>query len=271
MKNEQQSSQQQSALDLSVVIGAYNEQKRLPPTLRRLFFYLDGLGVSYEIIVVNDGSTDRTKEIVEEMAKERHNLRLFSHFPNKGRGAAIRRGVLSARGNIILETDADGSVEDEAIGRFLDYFKTHPEIDCIFGSRMMRGAKIAKNQPLLRVFLGYGFIMLAKVMFLMPNISDFTLGFKMFRRSAAQDIFSYQYDHHYLAEAEIVYIARRRGWKIVQLPVTWTDNRDSRVRPFKESLRSFKGMLRVISRDIKGYYTRDRSGQGGEDAEDKLM
>jgi dolichyl-phosphate beta-glucosyltransferase len=88
----------------------------------------------------------------------------------------------------------------------------------------------------------------------MWNIHDFTLGFKIFRREAAQDIFLYQYDNHYTAEAEIVFISRKRGWKYLELPIIWTDDRDSRVRPFKDSMRSFLGMLRVLNNYFRGKY-----------------
>jgi len=241
-------------LDLSIVIAAYNEENRLPGTLERYLRYLKTLPLSYEIIIVDDGSRDRTKALVEELARRRRELRLLSHFPNRGRGASIREGVLEARSKIILETDADGSVEEEAIGRFLDYFKSHPETDAIFGSRELPDSKIAKKQPWLRIFLGKGFIMLAKILFRLWRVSDFTLGFKMFRREAACDIFSRQFDNQFLAEAEIVFIAHRRGWKTVELPVIWSDNRDSRVRPFRDSLRSFKGLMKILWREAKGEY-----------------
>jgi dolichyl-phosphate beta-glucosyltransferase len=243
-------------VDLSIVIAAYNEEKRLPQTLERYFGYFKTAPHTYEIVIVDDGSRDRTKRVIEELAGIHPELRLLSHFPNRGRGVSIREGVLDAQGEIILETDADGSVDNEAIGRFLEYFKRRPEIDAIFGSRELPDSKVAKRQPWLRVFLGKGFIVLAKILFRLWGTTDFTLGFKMFRKEASQDVFSHQFDSHFLAEAEIVFVSHRRGWHTVELPVTWTDNRDSRVRPLRDSLRSLKGLSKVLWRDTQGKYKR---------------
>ena len=240
--------------DLSIVVAAYNEEHRLPKTLERYFLYLKTLPITYEIIIVDDGSRDRTKAVVEDMAKMHPGLRLLSHFPNRGRGTSIREGMLEAQGDIILETDADGSVDDEAMGRFLEYLESHPEVDAVFGSRELPDSKIVRRQPWLRLFLGHGFILLAKILFRLWRTSDFTLGFKMFHKKAAGDIFSHQFDNHFLAEAEIVFVSHRRRWKVAELPVTWTDNRDSRVHPLRDSLRSFWGLAKIIWRNFKKEY-----------------
>lgn len=239
---------------LSIIIPAYNEVSRLPRTLDSLFSYLPKLERTYEILIVNDGSADGTKELVENIIKTHPEVRLISYSPNRGRGYAVKRGVLEAKGDIILETDADGSVADEAIGRFLRAFDSDSSLQAVFGSREMEGARIAERQPPLRVFLGYMFILLAKILFWMWNVSDFTLGFKMFRREAARDIFARQYNIYYLAEAEIIYVAEKRGFKWIQLPVTWVDNKDSRVNPFIETLRSLFGIVQVLVNSLVGKY-----------------
>ncbi|MBI2096554.1 MAG: glycosyltransferase [Candidatus Sungbacteria bacterium] len=239
---------------LSIVIAAYNEEKRLPETLERLFGFLERASLSYEIVIVDDGSRDRTLELVKKRAETKPQLRYLTHFPNRGRGVSIREGVLASAGEFVLETDADGSVADEAILRFLKHFAEHPEIDAVFGSRELPGSRIARHQPILRIFLGQGFILLAKILFRMWCTTDFTLGFKMFRRRAATDIFQHQFDSHFLAEAEIAYVAKRRKWNVTELPVTWSDNRDSRVRPLRDSFRSFQGMIKILWRDVRGKY-----------------
>lgn len=241
-------------VDLSIVIAAYNEEGRLPRTLERNIAYMQGRKESFEIIIVNDGSRDKTEEVVKNFSKQHSEVKIISHFPNQGRGASIREGVLAAQGSVILETDADNSVDCEAIGRSLDAFKKDPELAVIFGSREMRDSVVTMHQPFLRIFLGKGFILLARIMFWMWDIHDFTLGFKLFRREAAQDIFKYQYDNYYTAEAEIVFLSRKRGWKYMELPITWTDNRDSRVHPFRDSVRSFLGMLLVLRNYFQGKY-----------------
>lgn len=240
--------------ELSIVIAAYNEERRLPKTLKRLFQFLQQAGVTYEVIIIDDGSRDRTRAVIEEIALVHPEVRLFSHFPNRGRGFSIKEGVLAARGGIILETDADLSVAPEAIMRGVGYFREHSEVDVIIGSRQLSESKILLPQPFLRAFLGYGFWYLARVLIGPWWITDFTLGFKMFRKDAAHDIFLHQFDNYYVAEAEIVYIAHKRGWKIQELPVTWTDHRDSRVHPFYDSIRSFKGVLQILWRSVRGRY-----------------
>ena len=192
---------------LSIIIPAFNEENRLPPTLHRLFRYLPGLGISYEIIVVDDGSIDQTVELVRLLQTHNNNLVLVSDGINRGRGKAVRLGISKAHGDLILVTDADGSVADEAIGRFVTAFDSDEELQAVFGSREMHGAVILGPQPYMRWLLGYVFLYLSRLLFALWHVTDFTLGFKMFRSAAARDIFSHQYDPFFLAEAELVYVA----------------------------------------------------------------
>lgn len=240
--------------ELSIVIAAYNEEKRLPKTLARVIPFLESQNIRFELVLVNDGSKDNTLNVLRQYAARYSFVRVITHFPNQGRGASIRKGVLAAKGEIVLETDADGSVADEAIVRFLNHFKAHPEIAAIFGSRELPDSHIALKQPMLRVLLGYGFIYLTRFLFWSWHTTDFTLGFKMFRQVAAKDIFARQFSNHYVAEAEIVYVAKKRGWNVCELPVTWTDNKDSRVRPFKDSVRSLAGLYHILKNGFVGKY-----------------
>ena len=241
-------------IDLSIVIAAYNEETRLPATLDRLLRFLASSGLQWEIVLVDDGSRDNTLSLIQEYAARSPAIHVLTHTPNQGRGFAIRKGVLAAQGNLILETDADGSVADEAITRFINYFNTYPEIDAIFGSRELPASYIARKQPRLRVFLGLCFIYLARILFWAWHTTDFTLGFKMFRKKTAHDVFSHQFSNHYVAEAEIVFVTKTRGWRAHELPVTWSDNRDSRVHPFRDSFRSLAGMMRILINALSGAY-----------------
>lgn len=241
-------------VDLSIVIAVYNEERRLQNTLEKVYGYMKTRGESFEIIIVNDGSTDKTTEIVEKFCLTHAEVILLSHMPNRGRGYSIREGVLKAKGNFILETDADNSVDNEAIGRFLDFLYAHPDTSVLFGSREMKHSIIKEHQPFLRLFLGKAFIVLAHLFLGLWNIHDFTLGFKMFRRDAARDIFSHQYDNYYFAEAEIVCVSQYRKWKYFELPITWINDRDSKVNPYKESFRAFLGVIRSIGNHIRGRY-----------------
>ena len=239
---------------LSIIIPAFNEQNRLPPTLHRLFRYLPGLGCSYEIIVADDGSIDQTAELVRQLQNQNDNLVLVSDGINRGRGEAVRIGVSKARGDLILVTDADGSVADEAIGRFVAAFDSDAELQAVFGSREMSGAVILGAQPYMRWLLGYVFIYLSRLLFSLWHVTDFTLGFKMFRLAAARDIFAHQYDPFFLAEAELVYVAHIRRHRNIELPVAWTDSSDSKVDPLRDVGRSLIGLLQILYRRFTGMY-----------------
>ena len=239
---------------LSIIIPAFNEQNRLPPTLHRLFRYLPGLGCSYEIIVADDGSIDQTAELVRQLQNQNNNLVLVSDGINRGRGEAVRIGVSKAQGDLILVTDADGSVADEAIGRFVAAFDSDAELQAVFGSREMRGAVILGAQPSMRWLLGKVFIYLSRLLFSLWHVTDFTLGFKMFRLAAARDIFAHQYDPFFLAEAELVYVAHIRRHRNIQLPVAWTDSSDSKVNPLRDVGRSLIGLLQILYRRFTGMY-----------------
>lgn len=243
-------------MNLSIIIPAYNEEHRLPPTLARV---LDFLHVHYqgtfEIIVVDDGSEDETEKSVHAFTIQYPYVYFVSLERNQGRGVAVHRGVDMAKGDLILEMDADGSVDIEAAQRFVAYMDTHADISMLIGSRNIEGARIAKHQPLLRVILGNIFLALAWLMFGW-DFRDRVNGFKMFRAGAARDIFTHQHETGFLAEAELVVIAEHRGWKYELLPVVWTDNRDSRIRPLRESWRSFWGMFAILKRARQGVYNK---------------
>lgn len=242
-------------MDLTIIIPAYNEEKRLPPTLERILRHLtDHYQGVYEIIVVDDGSSDRTSQSVEAFIKKYSNVRLVRLGQNKGRGVAVREGVSLGRGDLILEMDADGSVAEEAIIRFVAYMNKHEDVDMLIGSRNITGAKILIRQPFMRRVLGYIFFIMAMFLFGWWDFRDRVNGFKMFRASAANDIFSHQHETGFLAEAEVVVIAKRRKWRYELLPVLWTDYRDSRIRPMRDSWRSFWGMFEILKRDWRGVY-----------------
>ncbi len=238
---------------LSVVIPAYNEEDRLPATLERVRRRVGASGC--EIIVVDDGSLDRTAAVAESMGASV--LRLGK---NGGRGAAVRAGVGAARGELVLEMDADGSVDAEAITRFAEYFERHPGVDVLIGSRNARGSVVVVPQPFLRVFLGGCFLLAAKALFGW-DVTDYTLGFKMFRKEAAGDVMRHQFDAGFLAEAELVVAARGRGWRTQELPVRWAEHGNSKVRPWRESWRSLRGLAALVARSLRGAYDPDPGGQ----------
>lgn len=241
-------------MQLSIIIPAYNEEKRLPLTLERIIEYLSiHYQGDYEIIVADDGSTDGTTQIVSTFMKRHPELHLLKLAQNRGRGAAVRDAVFQAKGEFILETDADGSVNEHAIIDFLNYFAKHPEVDALTGSRLIEGSRILTPQPFSRKILGYSFFFLTKIFFGWP-VTDRINGFKMYRREAALDIFKYQYENGFLSKAEAVYIAEARGWTVKELPVLWTEHSGSKVRPLRDSWDSFLGLFRILARSRKGLY-----------------
>lgn len=242
-------------MELSIIIPAFNEESRLPPTLRQLFDHLYAhYHGDYEVIVADDGSTDRTAAVVRELTNLHPQLKLLAFPQNRGRGAVVRDAVFATRGQFILQMDADGSTEMEMVTEFLKYFARHPEVQVLVGSRTIPGAKIVTPQPLLRIFLGNCFLLAAWLLFRWPWGVDRINGFKMFRRAAAEDIYRHQFEDGFFAEVEVVYVADRRGWQVRELPIRWTDFRGSRIRPFRESVRSLAGMFNILARNRRGLY-----------------
>jgi dolichyl-phosphate beta-glucosyltransferase len=243
--------------DLSIIVPAYNEAERLPPTLKRMVEDLrKNFPGTFEIIVLDDGSTDDTSKVAAEFASQHKEVSLITNKKNHGRGSVMRQGVLGAKGRYILDTDADGSVGDEAIPRFYKYIESHNDVDMVIGSRTVEGAKILVDQPLLRVLLGYIFMVLAWILFRWRFV-DRVNGFKFFRREVAHDVFPHLHENTFFGEAEVTYVTDRRGWHVKELPVFWSDSCDSRIRPWRESYRSFTGMFRILLRDRRGEYSKD--------------
>ena len=243
-------------MELSIIIPAFNEEKRLPPTLNKIFRHLEENHYDdFELIVANDGSQDHTVAAVREFCKKYHEIRILDYKQNRGRGAVCKAAVPETRGDFILITEADGSTNEEAIMPFVRYLKEHSDADILIGSRDVEGARIIFPQPPFRIFLNKVFLLMAKVLFGWP-MHDRVNGFKMFRRKAALDIYPHQTETSFFAEAEIVYIADARGWKVRELPIVWADDRDSRVRPMKESLHAFFGMFKIFIRGKTGFYNK---------------
>lgn len=253
--------------DLSIVVPAYNEAGRLPPVLKRMVENLKkSFPGTFEIIVLDDGSKDRTSAVVAEFASHNPEVSLVSNTENHGRGFVMRQGVLAAKGRYILDTDADGSVADEAIPRFYQYIESHNDVDMLIGSRNIEGAKILVVQPLLRVLLGNLFMVLAWLLFRWRFV-DRVNGFKFFRREVAHDVFAHLRENTFFGEAEVTYVTDRRGWHVKELPVFWSDSCDSRIHPWRESYRSFTGMFRILLRDWTGEYSKNLTDHGARSDE----
>ncbi|MES2953231.1 MAG: glycosyltransferase [Patescibacteria group bacterium] len=238
---------------LSIVIPVFNEEKRLPLRLPHYIDYLEAHLPSYEIVVVDDGSTDGTWAVVEALEAANPKIRGIRSVVNRGRGFGMREGVLAAKGDFILETDADLPVSPSHVPRFLEELRSNPRLDILIGSRGLRGSTFVLDQPWARVFAGKGFHALFGYLFDI-HYRDVMCGFKMMRHRPGKEIFSRVYDERFLAAGEVVHAARVLGYGMKELPVEWEDNRDSKVRIVRDSLRTLKGLGQMLVRDFLGMY-----------------
>ena len=235
-------------VDLSIIVPAYNEEQRLPPTLERLHAFLSQQPMRYEIIVVDDGSKDETCRVVEEHAQRIPHLRLVRQLPNKGKGAAVRLGMLSARGQIRVMCDADCSMPPEQLPRLLA-----PIVACkaqiAIGSRYAEGAKTDVKQPFYRVIWSR---LCNKVIqrSLVPGIRDTQCGFKAFTAEAARDLFKRATINGWAFDLEILALATRRGYDIAEIGVEWKDDNRSRINPLKDMWKVIREAL-IIRRNLK--------------------
>ena len=234
------------------MIPAYNEAAVIGATLEAVDAYARAKGVGYEIVVVDDGSTDRTREVVGAVAAQRSAVRLLA-APHGGKGAAVRAGMLDARGTWILFMDADHATRIEQFDRFEPMLRDGAAV--VIGSRRIPGAAIRRHQPRLRETLGRGFTRLSNLI-VGVDVPDFTCGFKCFEQAAARRIFALQRLTGWGFDAEILFIAQRLGYRIAQVPVTWADAGATRVRLGRDVLGSLRELLTIRVGWLCGWYPR---------------
>ena len=212
---------------LSVIIPAYNEAKRLPLTLVDIDKHLSRAEYSYEIIVVNDGSKDATAEIVRRFEPIVKNLRLIDHPENCGKGRVVRDGMLAAKGNWRIFTDADNSTSIDQFERMMPCFKEG--YDVVIGSRTAKGAELVPPEPLYKQILGKAgnlFIQIVAVW----GIGDTQCGFKCFSETAAEKIFSIARSDRWAFDVEALALARKFGFRIKEIPVRWVNDTRSHLK-----------------------------------------
>ncbi len=202
-------------MDLSIVVPAFNEEKRLPGNLPVIRNYLDGLKITYELIVVDDGSSDKTSELVSEFEF----VRLITLKENQGKGAAVKTGVLVATGDFILFMDADLATPLEEIPRIYGIIK-ESNVGLVFGSRDMPDSQLLKHQPGLREVSGRVFNKIVQALAL-PGVVDTQCGFKIFTNRAANEIFSRMTLNSFSFDVEIIYLAQKLGLGFREVPVQW--------------------------------------------------
>ena len=239
-------------LTYSIVIPAYNESSRLRPTLDELLRYVEERQWDVEILVVNDGSRDDTADIVREYAQAHPQILLVENPGNRGKGYSVRNGMLHARGAICLFTDADLSSPISEAPKLFDAIAAGADI--AIGSRWLRADLQTERQPLYRQLFGRIFNLVLRV-FLGLNFADTQCGFKAFRREAAQRIFPLQRIERWGFDPEILFLARRLGFSVKEVPVVWAHSEGTRLSPLRDGLRMFGEVLRIRWNSIAGAYS----------------
>lgn len=227
----------QKEIFLSVVIPAYNEENRLPKTLKSIAEYLPRQQYAWEIIVVSDGSKDGTARVVREAQERIPNLQLIDNKENHGKGYVVRQGLLAARGAWRLFTDADNSTSIDQVEKMLPW--RNQGYDIVIGSRDVKGAVLNPPQPWIRqMVLGEGFKLLRKILVGMWDLQDTQCGFKGFSARAVEDIFPRLHIDRWAFDVEILAVAKKLGYKIKEIPIVWMNDPKSKVK--------ISGMIKML-------------------------
>ena len=235
----------------SIVIPAYNEGARLGPTLEKVLVYVHEQGWDAEVIVVNDGSRDHTADIVRSFAERDATLRLVENPGNHGKGYSVRNGMLHARGRVVLFSDADLSSPIEEAPKLFQALDAGADI--AIGSRWLRAETQTQRQPFYRQVMGRVFNLLLRLT-LGLHFADTQCGFKAFKQPAVRAIFPLQRIERWGFDPEILFLARKFGFKVKEVPVAWGHSGETRINPLLDSWRMFTEMLHVRWCDLTGKY-----------------
>lgn len=228
---------------ISIIIAAYNEERRLPDTLGRIARYLDSRGTAYEIIVVDDGSRDRTAAVSGQAALLIPRIETIRYVKNRGKGYALRTGVLASRGELVLLSDADLSTPIEELSRLLPFVE-RKSFDLAIGSRAQELSRILMRQPWWRQAMGRTFNRIVRWSVL-DGFSDTQCGFKLLRGTVARRLFGEARVDRFAFDVEILALALKRGYRVVEVPITWANSPASTVHPLLDSLRMLRDLARI--------------------------
>jgi len=234
---------------LSIIIPAYNEESRLPHTLMQVFDFLQAQSYSSEVIVAENGSQDKTYEVAAAFIKKYPHLTVL-HESRRGKGLAVRQGMLTATGQYRFMSDADLSMPIGEVNRFLP-----PQLenfDVAIASREAPGA-LRYNEPGYRHWGGRGVNLLIRF-FAIPGLRDTQCGFKMFRAPVAEDLFKVQTILNWSFDIELLFIARMRGYRILELPIPWYFNADTKLNPFQDALKMTADIITIHRNARRGMY-----------------
>lgn len=249
-----------SNIFLSVIIPSYNEESRLPNTLKNAIQFLSQKSFQSEIIVVDDGSSDQTFQTASTFLSSQSSqnqlisYQLIKNPKNLGKGQSIRSGVDKARGLLILFMDADNSTPIEELDKFIPLIKPQGKNDIVIGSRHLKESSILVHQPWHRKLLGRSANFLIQLL-LLPGITDTQCGFKLFNGNIAKDLFAKTFLPRWGFDMEILFLARKMGYQVLAVPVTWLNSSASRLRPIKDGLNTLKELLEIKLNNWQGRYS----------------
>jgi dolichyl-phosphate beta-glucosyltransferase len=239
------------SINISIIIPAYNEEARLPLFLGSIAAYFEPQDISYEIIIVDDGSTDSTAGVVERLAADNPSIKLIRLAANRGKGCAVRTGMLQARGKLLLFTDADGATPIAEFQRLKDAVKKGA--DLAIASRALRDDSCVVVARLHRKVIGTVFNLIVSVVAI-QGVKDTQCGFKLFTAESAASIFPLQRIDGFGFDVEILFISNKLGHRIVEVPVSWTDIKGSKVMLMRDSVKMFADIFRTRLNNLRGYY-----------------
>jgi len=226
---------------ISIVIPAFNEETRLGATLERTHSYCAERFDDFEIIVVDDGSRDSTAALVEKFAGPKPGVKLLKNGINRGKGFSVRRGILASTHEYALMTDADLSTPIDELEKFLPY--AAPD-SVVIGSRGLKESNIVRHQPFYREWMGKGFNLLVRLL-VHRGIHDTQCGFKLFGPGAKKSVFPLLNVNGFAFDVEILVLAARKGLKIYEVPVVWSNDSQSKVHPLRDSLRMLREIITI--------------------------
>ncbi|MGH2387357.1 MAG: dolichyl-phosphate beta-glucosyltransferase [Chloroflexota bacterium] len=244
---------------VSIIIPAYNEEQRLPRTLGELDRYRRQFDGDFEVIVADDGSSDGTAALVDRKALTAPWLHLLKR-PHRGKGAAVRAGMMAAQQPRVILCDADLSMPLSQLDRFLEIMDRGCQV--VIGSRVLPQSKRYQN-PIHRRLMSWGFNLLVRIM-LVPGVHDTQCGFKAFQRDVARDLFGRQYLNGFTFDVEILYLARRQGYRMLEVPIDWYFDADSRVRAGVDAVLMTLDLFRIRLRALLRRYGQPLFSAEGE-------
>lgn len=230
-------------IDVSAIIPAFNESGKIINAIEKTAAYFETEKLEYEIIVVNDGSSDNSLALLRAFSEKNSKIKIISLAKNYGKGYAVKTGMMNAVGTYRIFFDADLSVPLETVKTFLNTLKNN-SADVVIGTRKTKGAVITKKQPFYREFLGKGFSKITNII-LGTNYSDITCGFKCFKEESAKKIFSRQKINRWSFDSEILFLAKKLNYRVAEIPVVWKNNPATKVKVIRDIVVSLFELIRI--------------------------